>query len=211
VITISDSHRLSSSAHNILLKSLEEPLPNTFYLLSASATGKLPLTIISRGVVFNVPPFTDDDLRLVLAKRFGDLFTKIASKLQDDVIKISKGTMTLFAHLLAANGGNHGDSATLWKELLTAYEAVSKYDLKKFSGIAERFSKDETLIEVLITFFINTALSDTFKESRDRGNFLWHLLNFENELQNKGLNRTYRLMNALLWNSPPEKVSPQKV
>ena len=48
VVVINDCHKMTTAAANALLKTLEEPSPQRFLLLTTSATTQLPATILSR-------------------------------------------------------------------------------------------------------------------------------------------------------------------
>ncbi len=56
VIWIDEVELLNQSAFNALLKTLEEPAPNTLFLLTTSDVGRLPETIKSRCQQLNFPP-----------------------------------------------------------------------------------------------------------------------------------------------------------
>lgn len=48
VVIIKDCHKMTTAAANALLKTLEEPSPERFLLLTSTATTQLPATILSR-------------------------------------------------------------------------------------------------------------------------------------------------------------------
>jgi len=48
VVILRSAHDLSAAAHNALLKTLEEPLPNTYFILLTENLSKLPITVVSR-------------------------------------------------------------------------------------------------------------------------------------------------------------------
>ena len=52
---IQDAERLTEAAANALLKTLEEPRPNTYFLLQTEPSSSLLATIYSRCQVWNVP------------------------------------------------------------------------------------------------------------------------------------------------------------
>ncbi|MCF6346172.1 MAG: DNA polymerase III subunit delta' [Thiomicrorhabdus sp.] len=56
VIWVEGAELLNQSAFNALLKTLEEPAPNTLFLLTTSNVGRLPETIKSRCQQLNFPP-----------------------------------------------------------------------------------------------------------------------------------------------------------
>ena len=70
VYLIDEVHMLSSSSFNALLKTLEEPPPHIKFLLATTDPQKLPVTILSRCLQFNlknmVPERIVDHLKMVL-------------------------------------------------------------------------------------------------------------------------------------------------
>lgn len=53
VIIINDAHLLHPTSSNILLKSLEEPRPNIFFILISSSPSKMLRTVVSRCQIFS--------------------------------------------------------------------------------------------------------------------------------------------------------------
>lgn len=58
VIVIYPAHAMNMSAANALLKTLEEPAPNTILILISNQSARMPATIMSRcqKIIFKVPP-----------------------------------------------------------------------------------------------------------------------------------------------------------
>lgn len=61
VIVIQPLEKLNPSSANALLKTLEEPPPNTFFLLIARTIFNVPATLLSRCQQWNIVPLTDDE------------------------------------------------------------------------------------------------------------------------------------------------------
>ncbi len=61
-IIIRDAHKLRDEAANAFLKTLEEPNPNTSFILTTSNLNALLPTIVSRCQVVRFAPFSDDDV-----------------------------------------------------------------------------------------------------------------------------------------------------
>src|SRR5690606_12981189 len=72
VYTIDEVHMLSNSSFNALLKTLEEPPPHVKFLLATTDPQKLPMTILSRCLQFNLknmnPERIVQHLKFVLEK-----------------------------------------------------------------------------------------------------------------------------------------------
>ncbi|WP_295800566.1 DNA polymerase III subunit gamma/tau [uncultured Microbulbifer sp.] len=130
VYLIDEVHMLSNSSFNALLKTLEEPPPHVKFLLATTDPQKLPVTVLSRCLQFNLknmsPERVVDHLRYVLEKelvpfeeaalwhlgRAADGSMRDAMSLTDQAIafgggKISEGEVRAMLGTL--------DSALVWK------------------------------------------------------------------------------------------------
>lgn len=84
-ITVLDaSDQLSLAALNLLLKTLEEPRPNNFYILTTPSASLLPATILSRSQVWFFP----DNIAAMPA-----LPEEQSQTLATEVLRIAKGEM----------------------------------------------------------------------------------------------------------------------
>ncbi len=99
VYIIDEVHMLSVSAFNALLKSLEEPPPNTIFILATTEVHKIPETVLSRCVrhEFRALPLVAVQERL----------TQIA---QEEKLKIDPQVLTMIARL---SEGSMRDAQTL--------------------------------------------------------------------------------------------------
>lgn len=68
VYLIDEVHMFSKSSFNALLKTLEEPPPHVKFLLATTDPQKLPVTVLSRCLQFNLKEMPDQLLRPYLAK-----------------------------------------------------------------------------------------------------------------------------------------------
>ena len=85
LVYIQDAERLTEAAANALLKTLEEPRPNTYFLLQAEPSSSLLATIYSRCQVWNVPLPTEAEALTWLSSQFqaetSELLTALAMNL----------------------------------------------------------------------------------------------------------------------------------
>ena len=70
LVYIQDAERLTEAAANALLKTLEEPRPNTYFLLQIEPSSSLLATIYSRCQVWNVPLPTEAEALTWLSSQF---------------------------------------------------------------------------------------------------------------------------------------------
>ena len=130
VYLIDEVHMLSNSSFNALLKTLEEPPPHVKFLLATTDPQKLPVTVLSRCLQFNLknmsPERVVDHLRFVLEKelvpfeeaalwhlgRAADGSMRDAMSLTDQAIAFGGGKISE-AEVRAMLGTL--DSALVWK------------------------------------------------------------------------------------------------
>lgn len=67
VVVFREAELLSSQAANALLKSFEEPRPQTHFILITSNGLRLPPTLVSRCQIWHFNPLTADELRAIMA------------------------------------------------------------------------------------------------------------------------------------------------
>jgi DNA polymerase III gamma/tau subunit len=80
VVLIDNADQMSISTANIFLKGLEEPRPNTHFILVSSNPYKLPITIRSRVQEWRLGKLTKEQVREVLSEKTGRMdFEKIIS------------------------------------------------------------------------------------------------------------------------------------
>jgi DNA polymerase III subunit gamma/tau len=68
VYLIDEVHMLSNHSFNALLKTLEEPPPHVKFLLATTDPQKLPVTVLSRCLQFNLKRFTTAEIQAQLEK-----------------------------------------------------------------------------------------------------------------------------------------------
>jgi DNA polymerase III subunit gamma/tau len=66
VLILDEVHMLSNHSFNVLLKILEEPLPHQLFMMATTDPQKLPETVLSRCMHFQLKPISDDDLNTYL-------------------------------------------------------------------------------------------------------------------------------------------------
>lgn len=62
MVILDEVHALSKSAWTALLKSIEEPPPHVFFALCTTDSGKVPATIVTRCLSYNLKPLRFDDI-----------------------------------------------------------------------------------------------------------------------------------------------------
>ncbi|MCB0346603.1 MAG: DNA polymerase III subunit gamma/tau [Bdellovibrionales bacterium] len=107
---IDEVHMLSTAAFNALLKSLEEPPPNTIFVFATTEPHKIPETVISRCQRYDFRALTPE----AIAAQLGHIAESEGLKVGDDVLRLisrkAQGGMrdaqSMFDRLLAFGGGS---------------------------------------------------------------------------------------------------------
>lgn len=70
VVILQDAEKLPILSANILLKSLEEPYPNTFFILTTSQPSLLPRTVVSRLHRWNIDLLSNEEVYEVISELY---------------------------------------------------------------------------------------------------------------------------------------------
>jgi DNA polymerase-3 subunit delta' len=142
VFLIRDAEQLSVSAANALLKTLEEPRPDTYFVLVTSRSDKLLDTIRSRSLPVRFGPLSDEVLAKLLRER------GIAEEKIGALLDIAGGSAS--AALEAADAERASGRERLVEQLLRAVDAR---DLSEAVALGESVDKNrEALAEDLRAF-----------------------------------------------------------
>ena len=184
IYIIDEVHMLSTAAFNALLKSLEEPPPNTVFIFATTEPHKIPETVISR--------CQRHDFRKIPAKVIADTLRHIAAEdrleAEDDVFEFiavkAQGGMrdaqSMFDRLIAFSSGKItlDGAQQLFGVVDAAFffslsDAVFKQDAPQcFSLLDSAFSQSlevRTFIAEFVTHWRNLLLVAITKESRGEG------------------------------------------
>ena len=107
VYIIDEAHALTNDAFNAFLKTLEEPPPNTVFILATTEPHRLPATIISRCQRF-------DFHRIAMA----DIVERLAAIAQEEGVDASPEVLRLVARTA---GGSLRDATNLLDQLITSF------------------------------------------------------------------------------------------
>ncbi len=178
VYIIDETHMLSDSAFNALLKTLEEPPPHVIFVLATTAPRKIPATVLSRCQHL---PFRRISLLKILER-----LKKIADS---EGLNISESALEIIAR---AADGSMRDALTILDQVSSFSADINESDVRDLLGITEfnflsRFSyaiiegnREEifkltselvekgtdfrSFIKELIFFFRNLLVSSVVKE-----------------------------------------------
>jgi len=133
VLIIDEVHMLSTHAFNALLKTLEEPPPNTVFIFATTEFNKVPATIVSRCQHFEFRKISHKDIinhLMEIAKKEGITITPAGLAL---VAEAADGSMrdaqSLLDQAVAFSGENIGD-----EDLKTILGTIGQDVLLRFSS-----------------------------------------------------------------------------
>ncbi len=72
LFVLDNMHKANATAQNKLLKILEEPPKNVYFLLGATTSFPLLSTVLSRAEKLEIPPFTDEQIEETFNRKYPD-------------------------------------------------------------------------------------------------------------------------------------------
>lgn len=111
VFIIDEVHRLSGSAFDALLKTLEEPPAHAFFILATTEAHKLPATILSRCQRFTFTHIAPE----LMKTRLQDIAKKEGATIDDQIL----------SRVIARSGGCMRDAESLLDQLLSLGETIT--------------------------------------------------------------------------------------
>jgi DNA polymerase III subunit gamma/tau len=152
VYIIDEVHMLSTSAFNALLKTLEEPPPNTVFIFATTELHKLPLTVLSRCQRFDFQRLTPAEIESSLARVS-----------EAEGVSIESRTLSLIAR--RADGGMRDAQSLLDQVLSFSDKEVKHEDVVDALGLVE-----QELVHALLDMIRTKDAAGAFRLSRDLSN-----------------------------------------
>ncbi len=115
VYLIDEVHMLSGHSFNALLKTLEEPPPHVKFLLATTDPQKLPMTVLSRCLQFNLKKLSDDAMSRQLEKLLQEEDISFEKAALHSLARTADGSMrdalSLLDQAIAYSDGNVTDAS----------------------------------------------------------------------------------------------------
>lgn len=127
---------MHSSAANGILKILEEPPPQTFFLLVTNAVEQLLPTILSRTQIVHVPLLNDDDIENYLQTKF-----QLADEQRQEIVQMAEGDLNFAIQLIDTEEDHHQQRFIDWMR------SCFKKDYAKLLGLADEFHELDKLAQ----------------------------------------------------------------
>jgi len=160
-IIIDEASSMNASAANALLKMLEEPPEKTVFILTASDTGKLLPTVVSRCLLLSFSPIPDQ----VLSEVFKSEFPALSNETLKFYSKLSRGSYSAFRGLVEGKYLEKRDFLIdiIFKELFAEYKnkpyTRNPYDISSKFNTAEK-EDFELILFILRDIYIYKMLKN---------------------------------------------------
>jgi DNA polymerase III delta prime subunit len=91
-VILDEGHRLSASAWDVLLKPIEEPPAHVYWFICSTNPGRIPKTIISRCLRYDLKPVNEDDLLELLVRVIDAEKLEINDDVLEAVVEEAQGS-----------------------------------------------------------------------------------------------------------------------
>ena len=186
---------------NILLKSLEEPPPNTIFILLAENSDQILSTILSRVQIIKIGQIDDDDIKLALQQRF-EMDDAAAKR----IARIADGNFN--AALSMADGEENANDKVLRNWFLFCFNLKQKPSSENTKGLVdwiEEFAKtgreNQKIFLKYALFFLRECamISMMGKSEKLDGEELAFATKFSKLLQTEQLEATSKILNRMYY------------
>lgn len=135
VMIIWQPELMHPSAANGILKILEEPPPNTFFLLVSNAADKLLPTVLSRTQMVNVPLMTDEEVNDYLTQKNPSL----GESRRQEIMQLADGNLNLAIKLIDSDEDHFQSRFEEWMR------SCFKRDYARLVNFSEEFHESDRL------------------------------------------------------------------
>ena len=181
VYLIDEVHMFSASSFNALLKTLEEPPPHVKFLLATTDPQKVPVTVLSRCLQFNLKRLTNEQisgqLEKILEKESIEAETVALQLLAHAADGSVRDSLSLLDQAIAFGAGQVGEDAV--REMLGTLAGEHVHDLldalidndakrllKKIGTLAECSPDFSGLLQDLLRLLHKTAICQVLPDGK---------------------------------------------
>jgi DNA polymerase-3 subunit delta' len=191
VMIIWQPELMHSAAANGILKILEEPPPQTFFILITNAADKLLPTIISRTQIVTVPLLHDEEVQSYLIEKHG-----VEQRKAEKIAQLAEGNLSLGVKLIDSEEDNNTQRFIEWMR------ACFRKNYGVLVSMADEYhSLDKLNQRSLITYSINMMresllnISGAADMNRTRGDELKFVQDFSKVLTLDKVEKSFKLLN----------------
>ena len=150
VVVVDRADELNQNAANALLKTLEEPPPQTLFLLIASAEGRLPVTIRSRVRSLRLAPLAPQELEAAVKAALARDGHKVDEAVLRTALGLSEGSVRRALELAT------GEGIALHGEIVALMGSLPQLDGARLHRLVERLggSSDSESLELFVSLLL---------------------------------------------------------
>lgn len=191
VMLIWQPETMHPAAANGILKILEEPSPNTFFLLVTNAADQLLPTIISRTQIVTVPLLADDELENFLVSKRG-----LESSAAGKIAQLADGNINLALRLIDREQDDNTGFFTEWMRACFANKFGALVTMAETYHALDRLSQ-RNMIAYGMNMMRETLLhsAGAGQINRTRGEEFEFVQKFSKVLDIEQIERCFTLMN----------------
>ena len=191
VMIIWQPESMHPGAANGILKILEEPSPNTYFILVTNAADQLMPTIISRTQIITVPLLADDELETFLREKQG-----VPDSAAGKIVQLADGNINLALKLISKEEDNSTAFFTEWMRACFSNKYASLVAMAEEYHALDKLSQ-RNMISYGINMMRETLLYSSGAETinRTRGEEREFVQNFSRVLDVNKIETSFKLLN----------------
>ena len=163
VYLIDEVHMLSKSSFNALLKTLEEPPSHIKFLLATTDPQKLPITVLSRCLQFNLNKLTQDEILAQLKFIMDSENLKFEESALSKIAEFGNGSMRDALSLLDQSI-SFGNGSVMEKDIKAMLGLVHHDDIVKLASLIIERKTDEVILFINELAYRGENLSNVLKD-----------------------------------------------
>lgn len=168
VVLFNDAEKLNIQSCNALLKSIEEPRADTYFILVSSNRTKLPSTVVSRCHIWSFQPLNDQEVRKYLSTH-----TELTESEKEELLSVCDGSLESIDYLR--------DRLSDWREIHDSLHLIAEGNISLAIEVATELSKKKDDLSVIFHFMRVTARR-TLRATSDPSRMLQWSLTLQNAL-----------------------------
>jgi DNA polymerase-3 subunit delta' len=190
VMIIWQPELMHPSAANGILKILEEPTPNTYFILVTNAADRLLPTIISRTQILTVPLLHDQEIESFLVEKH-----EVAASKATKITQLADGNLNLAIKLIDSEEDNNTQVFTEWMRHCFTRNYGALVTLAEEYHALDKL-KQRNLMAYSITIMRETLLNihNATEVARTRGDELAFVQKFSKVMDLKKIEQSYKFI-----------------
>ena len=191
VMIIWQPESMHPAAANGILKILEEPSPNTYFILVTNAADQLMPTIISRTQIVTVPMLTDEEVHSYLIEKHG-----MAEGSASKIVQLADGNINLAIKLIDQEQDHSNEFFTEWMRNCFAHKYGALVTMAEDYHALDKLSQ-RNMLAYSINMLRETLLYRSGAEAinRTRGDERQFVQKFSAVLDVNKIEKSFQLLN----------------